>query len=43
MTTEGTRGSLSCSDGEAEVRGIQLQHETLPLGVPNSTHCAFKG
>ena len=28
MTTEATTGSLSCLEGEGEVRGSQLQHAT---------------
>ena len=30
-----TTGSLSCLEGEGEVRGIQLQHATSPLDVTN--------
>ena len=26
-------GSLSCLEGEDEVRGVQLQHDTSPLDV----------
>ena len=28
-----TTGSLSCLEGEGELRGIQLQHATSPLDV----------
>ena len=33
MTTEAPTGSLSCLEGEGEVRGVQLQLATLPLDV----------
>ena len=36
MTTEATTGSPSCLEGEAEVRGAQLQHATPPLDVTKS-------
>ena len=33
MTTEATPASPSCLEGEGELRGIQLQHDTSPLDV----------
>ena len=33
MTTEATTGSLSCLEGEGELRGFQLQHAASPLDV----------
>ena len=33
MTTEASTGSPSCLEGEGEVKGNQLQHDTSPLDV----------
>ena len=37
--TKRLSGSLSCLEGESEVKGIQLQHVTSPLEY---THWTFK-